>query len=264
MVLPPKSVLCLACHTATLSLADWPSRIALGLLALGLLGSLGFWLSGGGQGPSPAPGHDHTWRPGAAGKALVLDGLMQRRLWRVSPGRWVTHAMIFLPFAARSAWALTALVLGRWDPAAPLTQAMLNKNHPAGALFFEITGLMILAGAALAASRRLSRGAKRLPGLPGPDWAAMGLMSLVVLSGFITEAARLAMTGAAAGASFAFAGAALSRLLPAGPGLQGVYGYLWYGHATCYAAFVAYLPFSRMRHILLAPLWFALGSGGGR
>ena len=260
-VLPPKSVLCLACHTATISLSDWPSRLALAVLVLGLLGSLGFWLSGSGAGP--AAGLHHAWRVGPALGALILDGLLQRRLWRLSPGRWAVHALIFLPMAARLAWALTALILGRWDPAAGLTQAMLAKNHPATALFFDLSGLLVLAGAILAALRRLARRGAALPGLPRPDWPAMALLLLVVISGFITEAARMALTGATTDAPWAFGGAALAGLFTPGAALQTAYAYLWYGHAICWAAFVAYLPFSRMRHILLAPLWLALKARGG-
>jgi nitrate reductase gamma subunit len=264
VVLPSKSALCLACHTANLGLADWPSRIALGLLAIGLLGSLGFWLSGGDQGPTSSHGHGHGLRPGSMLASFFLDGLLQRRLWRISPARWLIHALIFLPMAARMAWALVALFLGRLDPSAPMIQAMLYKNAPVTALFFDLTGALVLAGVALAVSRRMLRSKNPLPGLPRPDYAAMGLLAGIVLSGFITEGARMAMTGAGAATPYAFLGAALSGLFSAGPGLQEAYGYIWYAHAICYAAFVAYLPFSRMRHILLAPLWLALGSGSGR
>ncbi|MCF8098599.1 MAG: respiratory nitrate reductase subunit gamma [Desulfarculaceae bacterium] len=260
---PPKSALCLACHTATLSLADWPSRIALFVLLLGLLGSLGFWLSGGGRGPASQALHKGHGGGGVgrALSALLLDGLLQRRLWRRSPGRWLVHALIFLPFAARTLWALLALLLSYTQPGTDLNQAMLGKNYPATALFFDLTGVMVLAGGLLAVARRLLRGGRALPGLPRPDWPAMALLVVVVLSGFVTEAARLALTGYA-GAAWAFAGAVLSRLFSAGPGLQTAYAYLWYGHAICYAAFVAYLPFSRLRHILLAPLWSAIKAGG--
>ncbi len=260
-VLPPKSLLCLACHTATLSLSDWPSRIALAVLVLGLLGSLGFWLSGGGAGPAPARNHQHAWRLGPALSGFFLDGLLQRRLWRLSPGRWLVHGLIFLPFAGRTAWALVALVLGRWDQASALTQAILAKNQPITALFFDLTGLMILTGGLLAMARRLARRGQVVPGLPRPDWPAMALLGLIVLSGFITEAARLSLTGYA-GAPWALVGAALSGLFTPGPGLQVAYGWLWYAHAVCYAAFVAYLPFSRLRHVLLAPLWLAVRAGG--
>ena len=196
--------------------------------------------------------------------SFFLDGICQRRLWRKSPARWLIHALIFLPMAARMAWALVALALGRWDPAGSLTQAMLYKNAPVTALFFDLTGALVLAGVAMAVIRRLLRSKKPLPGLPRPDYAAMGLLAGVVLSGFITEAARMAMTGAGAGMPYAFLGAGLSGLFSAGTGLQEAYGYIWYAHAICYAAFVAYLPFSRMRHILLAPLWLAFSSGSGR
>lgn len=264
MVLPPKSALCLVCHTATLSLTDWPSRIALVLLVLGLLGSLGFWFSGGSQGPAPGNGHGHALRPGSMLSAFVLDGLLQRRLWRISRVRWLIHGLIFLPFCARLVWALIALALGRWDVSADLTQAMLDKNDAITALFFDLTGVMVLFGVGLAIARRVLAKKKPLPGLPRPDWLAMGLLAGIVLSGFITEGARIAMTGVGSNPPYAFLGAALSRLFSAGPGLQEAYGYLWYAHAIFYAAFVAYLPFSRMRHILLAPLSTTLGSASGR
>ena len=264
MVLPPKSALCLVCHTATLSLEDWPSRIALVMLVLGLLGSLGFWLSGGNQGPASGHGHGHDLKPGAMLSAFVMDGLLQRRLWRISPSRWLIHGLIFLPFCARLVWALIALALGRWDVSADLTQALLNKNDAITALFFDLTGVLVLVGVGLAILRRALSSDKPLPGLPRPDWLAMGLLAGIVVSGFITEGARIAMTGAGSSPPYAFLGAALSRLFSAGPGLQEAYGYLWYAHAICYAAFVAYLPFSRMRHIILAPLWLATGSSERR
>lgn len=258
-VLPAKGALCLVCHTATLSLPDGPSRLALAGFILGLLASLGFWFSGGGQGPASKTVHGAPPSGGLSrgAAALLLDGLLQRRLWRLSPGRWLVHALMVLPFAARMLWALVALLLSYTQPGADLTQAMLGKNYPATALFFDLTGLLVLAGAALAILRRALCANSRLPGLPGPDWAGMGLLAAVVVSGFITEAARLALSGATDDC-WAFLGWALSGLFTHGPGLQTAYGYLWYAHATLFAAFVVYLPFSRMKHILLAPLNLAV------
>jgi nitrate reductase gamma subunit len=37
-------------------------------------------------------------------------------------------------------------------------------------------------------------------------------------------------------------------------GLTGYYGYVWYLHAILTGAFVAYLPFSRLFHIIMAPI----------
>jgi nitrate reductase gamma subunit len=258
MVLPPKSALCLACHTATLSVTDWPSRIALGLLAFGLLGSLGFWFSGGNQGPTSSHGRGHGLRWSSILVAFFLDGLLQRRLWRHSPGRGLIHALIFWPFVLRFVWGLAALVLEKFWPQIPITQAMLNKNHPAQALFFDLTGLMILAGVAAAMLRRLA-GRNKLPsGLPGPDWLSLGLLGGALLLGFVLEGARLAMTGWPAGGSWATAGWALSFLFKPGASLQEAYGYLWYAHVLAWCGFVAYLPFGRMFHLITAPLVLAL------
>ncbi len=263
-VLPAKGVLCLACHTATVSLPEWPSRLALLGLILGLWAGLSFWLSGGERGPAAQSlPHGAGGGFGRGVGALLRDGLLQRRLWSVSRGRWLIHALMVLPFVARLLWALLALLLSYTSPGAGLTQAMLNKNYPATALFFDLTGLLVLAGAVLAILRRALRKGAALPGLPGPDWLGMGLLAGVVLSGFVTEAARLALSGAPAGSGWAFGGLALSKAFTAGPGLQVAYGYLWYAHAIIFAAFVVYLPLGRMGHILLAPLNLALRAGRG-
>ena len=68
------------------------------------------------------------------------------------------------------------------------------------------------------------------------------------------------MSGSPSGAEFAFVGYGLSRLLT-GVDLTGLYGYVWYAHAILTGVFVAYLPFSRMIHMITAPLALALNSG---
>ncbi|RJX32453.1 MAG: hypothetical protein C4525_10240 [Desulfarculus sp.] len=274
-VLPAKGLLCLACHTATLTLPDWPSRLALAVLVLGLLAALGFWFSGtrggalvlpGGKGQAAhqAAGVGVRTRLGRGLAALVLDGLLQRRLWRFSPGRGLIHALIFWPLLLRLLWALAALALNHWWPQGALSQALLHKNQPATALFFDLTGLIMLAGVAAAALRRLYAPPPAAPGLPRPDWPALALLGGAVLMGFVLEAARLAMTGWPAGGGWAPAGWALSRLFSPGPALQEAYAWLWYAHVVLYAGFVAYLPFSRMFHILTAPLVLALRGAQGQ
>jgi len=43
--------------------------------------------------------------------------------------------------------------------------------------------------------------------------------------------------------------------------LINAYGYVWYGHAVLTAAFIAYLPFSRLIHVILAPVVLVLNAG---
>jgi nitrate reductase gamma subunit len=262
-LLPAKGLLCLPCHDAGLGLTEWPSRIALMIFIVGLVAALGFWLSGVRQAGSPLnPDGEHrpnlVIRLGRGLAGLIVDGLFQRRLWRHSPGRGLIHALIFWPFAIRFLWGLTALVLETFWPQLNVSQAMLDKNHPAQALFFDLTGVMVLAGVAAAVLRRLV-GRNGMPsGLPGPDWLSLGLLGGAVLLGFVVEGARLAMTGWPIGGQWAFAGWVLSFLFQPGAPLQEAYGWLWYAHVLAWCGFVAYLPFGRMFHLITAPLVLAL------
>ncbi len=260
MVLPPKGVLCMPCHPATLTLAGWPSRTAVLFLALGLAGFAGLLLSGRrhppGAGRHPRAAAGRRWA--AAARALVLDGLLQRRLWAVSPLRGLLHGLIFLPLLARFGLGLFTLVLSLAWPGLGLSRALMDQNQPALALFYDLTGLMMLVGGLGALLRRRAEPGRRLPGLPGADWPGLALLGLAVVSGFVAEAARMALAGWPGGGGYAFVGHALSRAFAGVAGLDVLYGYLWYAHAIAWAAFVAWLPFGRMLHILLAPVSLAL------
>jgi nitrate reductase gamma subunit len=80
-----------------------------------------------------------------------------------------------------------------------------------------------------------------------------------MIVGFVLEAMRISMAGSPQGAAYAFVGFGLSRFF-AGVELTASYGTVWYLHAFLTAGFVAYLPFSRMFHLLMAPLSLALGA----
>ena len=80
------------------------------------------------------------------------------------------------------------------------------------------------------------------------------LLALIVLVGFLLEGMRIAMTGWPDGAEYAFVGYGISLLLQGVVGLADRYGYLWYIHAVAVGIFVALIPFTRMSHIVTAPL----------
>jgi nitrate reductase gamma subunit len=135
---------------------------------------------------------------------------------------------------------------------------LLNNNDPAAALLFDLTGGLVILGAVGAVARGIAKRRERLPGLPRQDYAALTLLGGVVTVGFVLEGMRIAMTGVTWGASGAFIGYPISRLFAGWRALTGVYGYAWYLHAILTGAFAAYLPFSRMFHILVAPFSLAL------
>jgi len=135
---------------------------------------------------------------------------------------------------------------------------MLDKNHPATALLFDLTGIMVIFGIGCALIRGFLNRSKRVKGLPGQDRFALGLMAGIVAAGFILEGMRIAMTGSPPGAAYGFLGYAISRAFTDPSGLTGLYGALWYSHAGLTGVFVAYMPFSQMFHMVMAPVVLAM------
>ncbi len=274
MVLPAKSVICMPCHAATLSVNDTTTIAALLIFAVGFIGVVSVWFAG-----SLAVGIERKEANRILGiakavlgaafsprlfsviKALVLDALLQRRLFKQSKARWAIHALIFLPFVFRFGWGVVGLFASLRFPEWPGTWILLDRNHPATAFFFDLTGAMVVLGIVFAVGRRVRRPSEEnLPGLPGPDWAADGLLAGIVLVGFALEGMRIAMTGRPPGTEFALVGYGLSRAFSAAD-LTSLYGYVWYAHAILTGCFVAYLPFSRMVHMITAPISLALNAG---
>jgi nitrate reductase gamma subunit len=272
-LLPPKSVLCMPCHAATFSFGDTITLLALAVFLFGMVLSFSFILTGtiGGESGDRASG-----KIGAifreTGKAvfsrrifpilhaLFWDVFLQRRLFRRSAERWSIHALIFLPFVFRFLWGMIGLLASRLAPEGGTAWILLDKNHPATAFLFDLTGVMILAGIALALIRGLYSDADRPKGTPPQDRVALLLIGALVLAGFLTEGARIAMTGRPIGAGYAFIGYPISFLFSGFPGGTVLFGYLWYFHAFLTGLFVAYLPFSRLFHIILAPVVLAAGA----
>jgi hypothetical protein len=85
-------------------------------------------------------------------------------------------------------------------------------------------------------------------------------MSGIIIFGFILEGMRIAMTESPPGSGYAFLGYGISRFFTGISELTDIYGYIWDAHTVLTGAFVAYLPFSRMIHILLAPVSLALNA----
>ncbi|MGD8983194.1 MAG: respiratory nitrate reductase subunit gamma [Desulfobacteraceae bacterium] len=273
MVLPAKSILCMPCHTATFSVGDTVTIISLIIFFVGLVLGLSIWLTGS----LPGEGSVNPLYKGLKLlrdalmtifslkialiiRAMILDVLLQRRLYRQSKTRWLIHSLIFLPLVFRFTWGLVALVASLWKPEWPWVWAMINKNHASTAFLFDLTGIMVLFGVTLAVIRGLLRRSDHLPGLPRQDYLALGLLAGIVVIGYVMEGVRMAMTGAPGDAQSAFVGYGLSLLFSDASGLTEAYGYIWYIHAILTGAFVAYLPFSRLFHIIMAPVVLAMNA----
>jgi nitrate reductase gamma subunit len=96
--------------------------------------------------------------------------------------------------------------------------------------------------------------------LPAPGRGMTLLLGLIVIVGFILEGLRIAMTGWPEGANYAVIGYSISLMLKGMTGITNIYGPVWYIHAILTGAFVAMIPFTRMIHMLTAPVVLIAGA----
>jgi len=253
------------CHTATFSVGDTTTILGLAVFLAGVVLFLAPALTASRGEPGSGPLAKLLLLVGDGIKAvfskrifhiievLFLDVLLQRRLYHRSRGRWAIHGLIFYPFVLRFVWGLAALIFSAQGVESGWIWKMVDKNHPLTAFFFDVTGIILIIGVALAYARGAGRKDSGIPGVPGQDRLGLGLIAAMALMGFLLEGMRIAMTGSPAGSAYAFLGYAISRIFAGRPSIVDFYGYFWYAHAILTGVFIAYLPFSRLFHIIIAP-----------
>ncbi len=243
---------------------------ALAIFAFGVFSKLSFWLSA----PADAEAMDETplgargaWNAVASvilsrsvfrvGANIFLDAVVGRRLFRLSRARWAVHALMLFGFLA--------LLLG--DAAATWLsfKGEYIKDGAPLAVLFELGGLSIIAGVMLVIGRRLLLPGERLRGVAS-DYIAPLLMALVLATGFLTEAFRLlAEDVPAAAARYSFVGSALAGVLGGwGTDWVSAHDYMWLVHAILSFAFIAYIPYGKFFHFMVAPLVAGMNAAGER
>jgi nitrate reductase gamma subunit len=270
MVLPAKGILCMPCHASTFSVSHPTTFIFLLIFIAGFISLFSVWLSGSFKGSARNGKGANLIRLImeickavfsrkiiAVIKTMILDVLLQKRLFIQSGARWAIHSLIFIPFVFRFIWGLTALIASLWFPEGDMAWVLIDKNAPAAALLFDVSGVMILTGVILAFIRGTRKNRKRLQALPKQDKAALILIGLIVIAGFILEGIRIAMTGRPDNSGYAFIGQMISNIFSNPVAAGNIYGQIWYMHAVITGVFIAYLPFSRLLHIIMGPFILA-------
>lgn len=241
------------------------SALALAIFALGLLSHLSLWLRGNVEGKRfssvwTKAGHLLYRAPavffrGRVLKAFFWDGLLQRQLLKESSLRWVMHMSL--------TWgSLELLFVGSLgNMAREYGLVSLSKDAPWFAVVNEIGGLLLLLGVGIASYRRYIL---RVPQLrtEAEDSLILGWLAVAALSGYLVEAGRLLSQGVSPHiAVYSFIGYGLSRLLqPLGFPWASAYPYLWWTHAIVALSLVAYIPYSKLFHILTSPVSIMLKS----
>ncbi len=231
------------------------STTAIIVFVLGVGGNLAFWLSGKrGEEAVPLSARVLGLLKEAPAfllsprtlRAFLTHGLFQVQLLREDRLRWLM-SMSFT-------WgAIELFFVGSLGNAVrDYGIAGLSQDDPWFALINEAGGLLLLLGVGIALYRRY---VARVPQLRGGwgDGLILAWITLAVLTGYLAEAGRLMSEPPIPldAARYSFAGRAVSLLGIEGGGTD---GFLWWLHVIVSLSLFAYIPYSKLFHIITGPL----------
>jgi nitrate reductase gamma subunit len=224
-------------------------------------------------------------------KALVLDGMVHRRLFRTNTRRWLVHISVFGSFlllgviSTITGVVVEFLPLFGMSPEAAASLPLIGQLFHADvwwvALVNEVLGLVVMVGMLMVVYRRYVQKDPQLRTIPA-DTITIVLLTVIAFSGFPTETFRLLADYTTSAGVFSPAPTMISpEKLPAvlypvwGP-QWGFAGYLsalvlgalklgptvwevlhnvfFWLHFVIVTALLYYLPFSRFFHVIMGPV----------
>jgi len=198
--------------------------------------------------PSVPP---NEYRPSPVRRFLA--GILQFDLFRISRVRWLNYLLLSFCFLL-----LLVAALGSYGLALGLDARTFTLPGPVGRaadVSFDLLGFLILLGGMMGFLRRVPP--FRNPYLSGTvtDLAGLGLILLLVITGFLLEAFRIASFPERPEHFYSFVGATLALGLREVSLPWTVYHfYLWNLHALIALAFIAYIPWSGFFHVMTCPI----------
>lgn len=192
-------------------------------------------------------------------ETIGLDYIAGRRAFRESRLRWAMHSLIL--------WGFIGLMIFDAVEVSHIRHGMGEeavKDLPHMALAFDLFGAMMIAGVVIAALRRVVLKVPQLQNTP-EDTAAVVLLAVMVISGFLLEGARYLMLETPAEvARYAFIGHLISLAGTPGTHWEAAHRVFWYLHALASFTFIAYIPFGKFIHLFASPLVIAANSLSAR
>jgi hypothetical protein len=185
--------------------------------------------------------------------AHFKDTVYLSKLKDRSATRWAMHLLILGGFGATFLLDLVvtfSLDFVKWGPMVdPEGWAKLWVRDFA----FDLTGAMMLAGLLIAAGRRFLVRPKMLR-TELPDATSILFLLAVVVGGFVLEGIGIAgsVPGHASDNAYSFLGYAFSLVTPASAGQY--YDQVWLVHAVMSSLLIAYIPFSKLFHMIATPI----------
>lgn len=183
-------------------------------------------------------------------KSILAYGIGHKRIFQESfPG--LMHASIFYGFLILTIG--TAVIAVQEDFGVPL---FYGNVYLVLSFLMDLFGLLALMGVIMAAYRRYVKKPARLDNNLD-DAVTLSLLFVILFTGFILEGLRMYAAGdnwagwSPVGLAFAglIKGLGISRF-----SAQSAHEVMWWGHMLLAFGFIAYLPFSKLFHLLVSPL----------
>jgi len=179
--------------------------------------------------------------------ALFTKGILGSRIYKkLFTG--IAHGFLFWGMFLLSIG--TALVFLNVLFGLPVFKGAFNRWFMSFAL--DAAGLAALSGTLFLLIRRLASPPERLvvpKARPGFIFMEV-VIAVIILTGFLLEAIRISHNGFDEGA---FVGNWVAGLLGGGDSLS-LHQIVWWGHGFAALAFIAYIPYSPLIHLVLAPI----------
>lgn len=190
---------------------------------------------------------DKRWQRGGERILFMLRSIFGHTSLLREPFPGIMHLLIFWGFVVLFIGTLAVFV------DAYFVKFLTGYAYLIPSLTLDLFGILVLAGVGIAAFRRIILRPERLDRSPS-DLLVLLWITGVVLTGFLIEAFRIG-TRKPGFETWSFAGWSLASLLSMEPErARAVHRILWWGHACLALGLIAYIPYSKLFHILSSPV----------
>lgn len=186
-------------------------------------------------------------------RTILNEGLLQKRIKGRSFFLWIRHMLIFFGFVALFIFDQLTYFLGKLGHTFAHVEYFTSEAGRAFLKFgLELSGAVLLLGLTLALIHRVTyaKEEKKCVDLP-----LIVLLWAVVFSGFLAESFRFITEPADPFLRYSFLAAPLSRVLAQLPWpWESIEWWTWMAHVSSVLFFFAYVPYSKLVHMFVAPI----------
>ena len=189
-------------------------------------------------------------QPGKRARRLIEHALAQRRTMQQRYAG-IFHTLIYTGFAVLT--IATIVVMIDYDFGIPLMQGAFYLYFQS--FLVDVFGALTMMGILLAAGRRMIGRPKKLVYTDESNWILVAIF-FIALTGFLVEGWRIAATDDpwAAWSPFGHLVAMLSSLVIGPEGMRSAHLWVWWIHAIAVFGFLAWAPYTKLAHVVTAPL----------